>query len=300
MNTSKREDWVDILRHAGIVIRRGMDQGRTRADMLEEVGDVIRGGDTDPGRGAARTVLAAFGPSAAQAWLESGFATIEVGHKLCASLMCTSITADSVVDVAPPWKCFMVRVPAGVIGRATDMLCHWDRFGLITVIMLSDAHVSIGQERDLGDWANLRSVERIGDAAFDWDTAERGTLLCGRLLAGVCVEMQTPMASGTVRGSRTEPRFDHRTGSPLSWVFKLSRSVKVDVREAVRQYASGERSGKLSLQHLVRGHHKRQSYGLGGSARKWVHIEPYWRGDRDAPIALRSHKIETATRVGDQ
>ena len=25
--------------------------------------------------------------------------------------------------------------------------------------------------------------------------------------------------------------------------------------------------------------------------RRWIHVEPYWRGPEDAPIALRSHKL---------
>jgi hypothetical protein len=25
--------------------------------------------------------------------------------------------------------------------------------------------------------------------------------------------------------------------------------------------------------------------------RKWIHVEPYWRGPVDGPVAVKSHKI---------
>lgn len=32
-------------------------------------------------------------------------------------------------------------------------------------------------------------------------------------------------------------------------------------------------------------------HGTGGLLRKWIHVEPYWRGGEDAPIAVKTHKV---------
>lgn len=66
--------------------------------------------------------------------------------------------------------------------------------------------------------------------------------------------------------------------------------VRVDCRSWVGDYVAGNGT-KVGVQFLVRGHHKRQVCGRGRVDRKWIHIEPYWKGDRDAPIAQRTHRI---------
>jgi hypothetical protein len=48
-----------------------------------------------------------------------------------------------------------------------------------------------------------------------------------------------------------------------------------------------------SVQCLVRGHWKRQPCGHELQDRKWIQIEPYWRGPEDAPIAVRSHRVSS-------
>lgn len=59
-------------------------------------------------------------------------------------------------------------------------------------------------------------------------------------------------------------------------------------------YASGLRMGSecgTREASASRGHHKRQAHGTGGLLRKWIHVEPYWRGGEDAPIAVKTHKV---------
>ena len=69
--------------------------------------------------------------------------------------------------------------------------------------------------------------------------------------------------------------------------------MRVDVREAVRGFVAGTRRTAPAVQVLVRGHWKRQAHGPAMAQRKMIHIEPYWRGPEDAPIAVRGHKLET-------
>lgn len=41
--------------------------------------------------------------------------------------------------------------------------------------------------------------------------------------------------------------------------------------------------GPLTVRTMVAGHWKRQPYGEGRALRKWIHIEPFWRGPETAP-----------------
>jgi hypothetical protein len=71
----------------------------------------------------------------------------------------------------------------------------------------------------------------------------------------------------------------------------LLREVKIDCRAAIASYIAGQRRASPSVQTLVRGHFKRAAHGPGRTERRWVQVEPYWRGPEDAPIALRPHRL---------
>lgn len=115
----------------------------------------------------------------------------------------------------------------------------------------------------------------------------------GRLILGSLIELDSEdhkVAHSKPKDPIADERVRRGQKLPTAWSFVLKRDVKVDARAYVHDYvAHGSR--KLSVQMLVRGHRKRQPYGPMGSLRKWVHIEPYWRGPEDAPIAIRTHKL---------
>ena len=82
----------------------------------------------------------------------------------------------------------------------------------------------------------------------------------------------------------------YKRGEPQTWTFQLARDVKIDCRAAVRDYVRGLAASSPVVQSLVRGHWKRQPHGPGGTERKTIFIEPYWRGPEEAPIAVRAHR----------
>lgn len=82
----------------------------------------------------------------------------------------------------------------------------------------------------------------------------------------------------------------HSAGAHLKG-FLSARGRNADAEHPFCDYVAGRRGGKLSTQHMVRGHYKMQRHGEGGAQRKWIHVEPYWRGDENAPIAVRSHVL---------
>jgi hypothetical protein len=80
-------------------------------------------------------------------------------------------------------------------------------------------------------------------------------------------------------------------GVPKAWTYKVTRPVVVDCREWLRSLSLGKTRKLMTVQIPVRGHWKNQRCGPGGTERKFIHIEPYWRGPEDAPIAVRSHVL---------
>jgi len=267
------------------------------AEVVQELHRLDNGGFSD----VQLQEAAAFGFS----WVSCSFPTVEVGHKLAASLASTVLSEELINQVASPWPCFMIRVPAGVLGvgecweiidttylgekhaKVRTLTCV-NTGGASGCVAASGVHPSVS---DLLTESNL--LNNPGDVIpnLDLPRLERIYLLMNRIVCGVLVEMDSPEKKRAIsKGPKYASGLD-RHGLPANWNFKLTRPVKVDVREAVRDYVDGTRRGKLSLQHLVRGHHKMQRCGQGGSERKWIHVEPYWRGPEDAPIALRSHTL---------
>jgi len=52
---------------------------------------------------------------------------------------------------------------------------------------------------------------------------------------------------------------------------------------------NGDSGQKMNYRELIPGHWKMQPYGPNNSLRKYIHIDPYWRGPKDAPIKYTHH-----------
>ncbi len=240
-------------------------------------------------------------------WARCGLPQIVPTHRFAASMMATSVAADAVHDVIFPWYTFAVVIPNGLItvrsssGREWQPESVWvypNPQGGVAVVIRSD-HSSIilrtvDTAADLALAASLdRFVEYGVPASEDKEISawnERAMMMLYRLVLGVCVELDSPKHKIVIGNGRPVDKRAKR-GEPKAWTFVLSRDVQVDCREWATRYLHGEDGTKRSVQTLVRGHHKRQAHGPGGELRKWIHVEPYWRGPDDAPIAVSRRMV---------
>jgi hypothetical protein len=84
---------------------------------------------------------------------------------------------------------------------------------------------------------------------------------------------------------------------PQTEQYILGRGIKLNLdlrRELCEYVAHGDESrrrGPATVQTLVAGHGKWQVHGPGRAGRKWIFIQPYWRGPEDAPIVVRPHVL---------
>lgn len=150
-----------------------------------------------------------------------------------------------------------------------------------------------------GQWKRaaymFRKMSELGDdlTTSELDREEAQYLRCqkmvSKLVAGVLMAMHAGQFRTTSGGKKRAAR---RGALPSCTEFAVGVPVRVRTVDFVREYVSkGPRKmlGPRTLQTLVRGHWKNQPYGTGSTSRKFIHVEPYWRGPDDAPIAVRPH-----------
>jgi hypothetical protein len=326
MSVRKLKDWAHVLHTFSHDVEQ-RERVKRIAPELVPVADRSMAGmsrsDAEGGMGEAMRAI--------DAWRRCGFPTIEPSARLTASLMSTSLRGIDDVRfpweafaIIVPTGLLNAEDTDGTRFAVTSVLVQSVN-GSVEVNVCGSVPVSRDQqEREDDAVAKLlaerrpRSVaeteelarlyhpattvaELLGDPddlheanprTADKDdlgpTNARILALVGRLVIGCALEMATVSTKGSPPGVRSEK--SRRSGEPRLWVFKLTRDVKIDVRAAVTAYvAGGGRSP--TVQSLVRGHWKNQPHGPRSSLRKWIHVEPFWRGPEDAPIAVRSHVL---------
>lgn len=251
-------------------------------------------------------------------WVEQGFPTVEVGHKLAASMMATGVPSDVAKSLEVPWSGFCIRVPRGLL-TCGDMNSSAERSPIAQVFVVAITERAMGEpefaflarsDSGVSLWNRQPNLFELltGDSELKYATLgpfdekldsldDRNAELVRRLVAGVLIEMGDPRAFAKVgRGHRLyeyehAKREQRRSPIPVVRNYRLTRKVVHDVRPAVIAYGTGT-GRKLTVQSIVAGHWKRQAYGPRSALRKIIHVEPYWRGDEDAPIAVRSHVLK--------
>jgi hypothetical protein len=255
-------------------------------------------------------------------WAMSGFPTVTMGHKTASVLMATSIKADDAeAFVRCPWPAFAIRLPNDLL--YVDNEGRLEEAALVMVTCVRDwvpgqwegdrwfykiisANVKFTQgigHQSIGLWGYNRETRELSDSHScileNWATitrtsvADRCDVLARGLILGTCLHLsgdprQRPQG---VESKVTERRSKHREGDELPpyTEFELHSAVKINLHHAMRDFARhGGSSPKV--QTLVAGHWKKVVFGAGRSQRRLQHVLPYWRGDVDAPISVRTGK----------
>jgi len=311
---SSAELTLSQLRDMGFLARELLERGHERQRALELATHAVVSAMGEVQATTAKLcdgshLITRIGASLGLAWCDYGFPIVDVGQRLGASMMCTRMSKEVAEEIRLPWRCFAIRFP-GIIESIDSLfvLGSWSGKGGVQLMWLGSEMMSYGCEPSLSEYADLEFVRSDPEEHLDpslletfpgWEGKEllsthaKLTKMSGRLLLGVCAEMtgfDRVISAGPPKGPRS---VKIKRGSPVPryWSFKLSRPVKVDLRSEVSAYMAGTRGKKLSLQHCVCGHWKWQRCGKDNEQRKWIHVEPYWRGPDDAPIALRPHHL---------
>lgn len=311
------EPWIVDIAKRGAEWERMRAAGGWNGDRLVEemrayirMGALaLRGTRIEP---ANHTLAAALGKSVeeleqlpeeqfAHSWFCSGLPRVNVGHKLAASFCSTRVPSDCSPKVVPPWAAFVVDVPEGLLvfrGMPVKHIYSPDCGDLegarwvFSVVCTKDFRPGVEYTCNLS--GKMSTAADIADQAETWISKggvdERVAGMAMRLVLGVVLELNNHRPTA-IRTAGTSPVRRNRRGDPVCTMVRLTRDVKVDCRQAVRDYIRGASDRKLSVQTLVRGHWKMQPHGPNAGERKFIHVEPYWRGPEDAPIALKNHVL---------
>jgi hypothetical protein len=234
------------------------------------------------------------------AWFRCGLPRIVIGQRHAAALMCTHARADALAEVRPPWDAFVLDVPPDLV--TVDAFNDQDERNKVPIAhlaILADLNGRVwvwpAPSSDGSLFAGCVTARDFRALAEPWDGDGPRSLLA-RLALGVTLEMTVHrQAHAHARGPRVVRR--SMRGEPVTTQFQVVRDVKVDVRRAVRDYCRGVTRSAPTVQHLVRGHWKRQICGAALADRKLIFVEPYWRGPEDAPIALRNHVLGSGAQT---
>jgi hypothetical protein len=250
-------------------------------------------------------------------WAVHAFQRITTTHTYAAALMCSDADRSVLEDIEMQWHAFMICVPNGLLSytdeeRKTDteynriLVASFDHQAIIVLLnqgsekssnrLVAQVSSTIADLLDVGD---SEIVHTLGEDTISSSTkskVQRIIILAKRLVAGLLLALQNQNNFK----SKTSPSRDgkkHRDpgSEPAHRVVFVGAALKIDCRPNVADYirnGSPRRKGAPpQVQTLVRGHHKRQVCGVGRAGRKVIFVEPFWRGDVDAPILTRPKKV---------
>lgn len=249
-------------------------------------------------------------------WAKCAYPFVHIRDvKWCASLCATSMPPDLAELVRAPWGCFRVAIPQGIL--SIDLDGEGNPEDCTRLMAMFDAN----QEWTIVLYGSTRMMhitgEKTGQLCEDVDVAKRNIAhdpglalsrrdgrvmrLAARLVLAICVSLdrRSEWPDPTIRRYGIKNRRGAQDPTVRQYVLRPPLRVNVDARAALRSYVAGTKKGAApSVQVLVRGHWKNQPCGTGRSERKFIHIEPYWRGPEDAPIAVRPHILKNGKKPG--
>lgn len=261
-------------------------------------------------------------------WAQGGYPTLRPTHRLTASLMATHIPKELVPEVRLPWPSFLVEVPEGILpidrgdceypgvlplvasehvivrvvglvtsvapdGREELVMFVGSSYSSPDEVVRRTVHIADMEIKSLAQLAELEGFEGLYAPAL--------VRLLGRFLLNMIIEVDSPsyrneIGRGPPRTSAPKKGGRDKGALPSTWVVEVRREVKLDARAWVADYVRSNGTSP-SVQTLVRGHRKRQVYGPRSmSLRRWIHVEPYWRGPEDAPVVARTMVMDGAKK----
>jgi len=256
-------------------------------------------------------------------WIDAGAPRLTVGHHHAASLICTRIPEEILLDVVAPWPCFLLDVPPGLLDTSLPPeVSPGDVPAWVLVRIMPQAEAdTLRQEDDPAHAGSLAMVYTLtpsgrfcgitaGHAArmcnprFDSDeTASAGftdahtraTRAVLRLVGALLVELAAePTSLPSEARQRAPGPARSRRGEPSTRTFAVRAPTgfarTTDFRGPVREWIAGRRKSPV-VQGMVCAHFRRAPCGVGGKDRRTVRVWSYWRGPEDAPIAFRERRV---------
>jgi len=240
-------------------------------------------------------------------WKECGLQSVRLPHTYAAALMATD-AAEALRGQELPWPAFEIQVPPGLLTSSTG---H-EVFSIIVCRQAIDgATLYVYGTHDAGgfmSYAARVALDRVGvyrsdetltvqddlRALFDLKLEARVSTMVGRLIGGVVLAIAAARSSAPGSLSYVaRPRREDKRGVPRTNDFVLGHPLKLDCRQAIRDFLEGRRSSSPTVTTLVRGHWRHQPHGPNREQRRLQWIQPFFRGE--GPLLVRPTHIGGAS-----
>jgi hypothetical protein len=241
-----------------------------------------------------------------EAWRESAYAKLEVGHKLCAALCMTDTDG---IEVEAPWRASSIVVPDGLLEMHAPegknyILPHGQKQSLRVAriwcigaepVFIVEADGTIHRVAG-SDWEAPPSAK-----ASDVEIARRHHQAIINLVKGAFIALANPTDFEKRRADKPASHTPSQRSGPPDFTqarYLLSKPLSIDLRGELAEHLSGKRrghgGGAPTVQFLVRGHWRQQAHGPMRSLRKTIWIEPFWKGPEETRVLLRHVKVADA------
>lgn len=335
MLMQKTEDWMNVAKDIWNACKetRAIHPEMDEAHIVDTLKRQVLANDGDFHKTMLYTALVASADGQITAanmyrWADSGFPTVEIGHKFAASMLVSTISDEVLQNVKIPWPGFSIMVPEGlllVFDPATEKYIPIKRI-FVSTSKHARHNTTKSEDKNVGNWQfigmssgtialwrfgvspqglMLASNDLVGTDGVETtdrilqldmqhtDVDSRTAGLIGRLIVTTCVAL-TMKELVTVRTTRPKTKKNKKRDAqsgPEARYYVIGKPINLDFRERVRQYMMGEsRKGKeLGIQHMVAGHFKNQPHGKDNKERKTIWITPYWRGPEEGAIPIKTH-----------
>jgi hypothetical protein len=228
-------------------------------------------------------------------WRACGLQSVRMPHTFAAALMATDL-GDAVHDVHMPWPGFEIQVPSGLLLSPRGAPVHSIVVASVEracFVGMHDDHGSTWYRDDdslaaiaRADAPPCSGSESLGDL-FSPELEKRSWRLVQRLVAGVALSIAAERASKPGAYAARPRREKH--GLPRANEFVLGKPLKLDCRQAIRDFLQGKRATSPTVTTLVRGHWRHQTHGPHHSLRRLQWIQPFFRGE--GPLLVRPTHI---------
>lgn len=250
-------------------------------------------------------------------WAYYGFPTIKTGHKFASAMCTTRINQETIQEARPPFDSFIIDVPDNLLPIEDSLSDGTSYINRIFVSYMDSkwtwlamantgtelwrvnvpGNLMAGTLKDVPETsAELWEVSPLFDMKIT-DSDERLAQTIGKFIINMSVMMSSPEA--TTKVGKSHERWESIKANPNRLIdeepkvreFYVGKDITRDFRKNVSDYIRGT-GKKLDYQIIVSGHYRPQHYGTGNLLVKIIWISPYWKGDPEAKIPIRTIRIK--------
>jgi hypothetical protein len=251
-------------------------------------------------------------------WVDQGCPRVVIDPKYAALLMATDMSKAVLEHVIVPWHAFLIEIPSDLLSTELPdgTLDPIHRIMFQSLVNLDGERVCniIGVGNQLSLWRHSVPLTELAsdttpEEMTDWGTGievtsrdDRVVRMMGRLILSACAALTDNSNSHRQKPAKGSGYKNRRAqGLVAIQTFVLGRPIEINCRQAIQDYINtGAKRKGLTVQFMVRGHWRHQPYGPQHSLRKFIPIEPYWKGPEDAKILTRVVSLDKTGEANER